>query len=463
MSQKNPLVTVYITNHNYEHYIEASVESLLQQTFHDYEVIIIDDGSTDNSRAIIEGYTDHEKVKVIFQQNKGLNVTNNIAMRTAKGKYIMRLDADDYLDPNALLVMVNLLEQDDELGLVFPDYYMVDKDGEVMNIEKRHHFEEEVTLFDQPAHGACTMIRREFLMKLNGYDERYGCQDGYELWVKFTNHFKVKNVNTPLFYYRQHGANLTSNENRILGTRAKIKADYLDQQGIGDPTVISIIPIRGNKNSKQFLAFEKLSEKYLIDWKIDESLKSKKVTHIVVTSPDATIGDYIQKQYPHTEKLSFVQRDIELARLNTNLLATIEHVLGTPRISDLLPKSVMIQALEFPFINAAIIDDAINTMEIFGTDSLISVRPDTSLFFQHHGAGMTPILQQDKFTKLEREALYRYTGGLSLSKTDYFTQHQKFIGGQVGHIVVDQKAAHGIFTQHDLKLAHFLAEQDKDR
>ena len=84
----------------------------------------------------------------------------------------MRLDADDYLDSNALLVMSNLLEKNEDLGLVFPDYYMVDIKGDILSVEKRHDFDEEVTLLDQPAHGACTMIRKKNLQSLGGYDEQ---------------------------------------------------------------------------------------------------------------------------------------------------------------------------------------------------------------------------------------------------------------------------------------------------
>src|SRR5688500_2839903 len=121
----SPLVTIYITNYNYGKFIRKSIESALEQTLHDFELIIIDDGSTDNSKEIIEEYRSNPKVTIVYQKNKGLNITNNIAMRLAKGKYIMRLDADDFLEPSAIEVMSARLEADDSLGLIFPDYYYV--------------------------------------------------------------------------------------------------------------------------------------------------------------------------------------------------------------------------------------------------------------------------------------------------------------------------------------------------
>ena len=178
MLNKDPLVTVYITNHNYGKYIENAIKSVINQTMQDFELIIIDDGSTDNSREIIEKYTDLENVTSIYQKNKGLNVTNNIALRFSHGKYIIRLDADDYFDEHALQVLSGILEKNEDVGLVFPDYTLINEFDEVMDVIRRHDFNE-VKMLDQPAHGACTMIRAKCLKELGGYDEEFRCQDGY--------------------------------------------------------------------------------------------------------------------------------------------------------------------------------------------------------------------------------------------------------------------------------------------
>ena len=134
----------------------------------------------------------------------------------------MRLDADDYLDESALLVLVNTIERSDELALVFPDYYYVDKNGNVTGQERRHNFQETVTLLDQPAHGACTLIRRSCLIEVGGYSDEFNCQDGWDLWLKLTENYKVGNVNLPLFYYRMHDENLTHDSERLLETRSRI-------------------------------------------------------------------------------------------------------------------------------------------------------------------------------------------------------------------------------------------------
>ena len=108
---KKPLVTIYITNHNYGKYINKAIRSVLDQSLNEFELIIIDDGSTDNSLKIIDQYKNHRKIISVYQKNKGLTVSNNIALRLSRGKYIIRLDADDWLDPNALQIMSDYLEK----------------------------------------------------------------------------------------------------------------------------------------------------------------------------------------------------------------------------------------------------------------------------------------------------------------------------------------------------------------
>ncbi len=456
MTEVKPLVTVYITNHNYGRFIEKSIQSVLKQSLQDFELIIIDDGSTDDSIGIIETYKSLENVSIIYQKNKGLNITNNIALRVSKGKYIVRLDADDYFDENALLLLSNEMERNEEIGLVFPDYYLIDENDNVIGLERRHQFEEDVILFDQPAHGACTMIRKNYLQELGGYDESFTCQDGYDLWLKFINQHKVKNINTPLFYYRQHGSNLTKNEKRILSTRQKIKENHFQKLDLKCEKALAIIPVRGSKSSQFQIAFEKINGEYLIDQKIKYALDSVLVEKVIVTTPDHQLIEYLMKKYGDENRVLVHTRDVELSRQNVSLVSTIDEILKLDKIQEAVFKWVILLAPEFPFITPKEINDAIYTIKIFGAESLISVRQENSIFFQHDGSGMKPILNQEKFTKLERESLYRNTGGIIVTDLEYFKKARKLIGGKVGHIIVDQKAAHGIFSDFDLKLAKLL-------
>lgn len=449
-------ITVYITNYNYDKYLEQAIESVLKQKNVNFELLIIDDGSKDNSREIIEKYRDNPIITIIYQQNKGLNITNNIALRIAKGKYIMRLDADDYLEEDALYLLSRELENDDELGLIFPDYYIVDTHGERIERHHRHDFKEEVSLYDQAAHGACTMIRVDFLKALGGYNESYKCQDGYELWVKFIQHYKVKNLNTPLFNYRQHGVNLTSNQNRILTTRAQINADFVESNAIKVDS-LAIIPVR-LKSDKYFDL--KLNGETLLNIKIKQALQAKNIRKVVLACRDEEVLNTVDQVLIDNDKFEFYRRSEKSIRYNESLGTTVKEVFDFLGEEMQHIHSTVILDVRFPLISTMNIDDAVNTMHLFKSDSLISVRTFPNVIFQHNGAGMRAIMEQDKFTKLEREQLYEHVGGITVMENDSFLQNGKIVHGKVGHIILDKRNSFGIEDELDLKVIETIINEE---
>lgn len=448
-----PLVTVYITNYNYGNYIDQAIQSVLNQTLKDFELIIIDDGSTDNSKGIIEEYASNSKISIIYQKNKGLNITNNVALKAAKGKYIVRLDADDYFENNALEEMSNILEDKSEIGLVFPNYYIVDDSNNIVSEIKRHDFENEVTILDQPAHGACTMIRVASMKSVGGYDESYTCQDGYELWVKFISKFKVTNINRTLFSYRRHNNNLTNNEDRILGTRSRIKDAYVKKESLKLPKVLAIIALRPNYD----IAFQEFNGTTFLQNKIDVLLTSETIDKVVVTSSDNKIAKLIDENYG--DQVRFVFRSAKIERINVGLYETLSYL---SEISDFKNyQSFLFSSINYPFVTKEIINDAVNTLAIFKADSLISVRPEGNKFFRHTGQGMRTILEQDKFTKLERESLYKYSGGILLANVKSAIEKKSIVHGNVGHIVIEEKAAVNIESVFERKVANYLLQKEK--
>jgi glycosyltransferase involved in cell wall biosynthesis len=451
----NPLITIYITNYNYERYIKQAIDSVLAQSLQDFELFIIDDGSTDNSKALIESYRGNDKISIIYQQNKGLNITNNVAMRAANGKYLMRLDADDFLEKEALEKMTSVLEKDDELGLVFPDYYYVDAEGNKTGLEQRHNFEKEVSLYDQPAHGACTMIRLEFLKKLGGYNESFTCQDGYDLWIKFITHHKVSNINEPLFSYRRHGQNLTTNEDKILRTRKQIKSVFVDEH-FTSPATLGIIPVRNTFITGINLPIFEVEGVSLLGLKVQACLNSKKLDRVLISSADDEILSYARQKFDQNDKVEVLERPKAFAEKNQSLHDTIHQSLAFEEEKSRTYEGVMTIAIEYPFLKGETIDEAIDTLTLFKSDVVLSVRPDNRLYYQHNGSSLKPILDQEKFTKLEREALYKGVGGIVLSTVDNFKKHSKMTEGRISHVVVDQKSAFGIFSSFDFEIYQIL-------
>lgn len=447
-----PKVSVYIVNHNYGRYVEQAIQSVLNQTMQDFELLIIDNGSEDGSRDIIARYAQHEKVLTLFQENIGLNRTNNVAIGQTTGRYVMRLDADDYLHESALAMLSEALDRRAEVGLVFPDYYLVDPDGRVLDMVQRHNFDE-VTLLDQPAHGACTMIRRECLEALDGYDESYHCQDGWDLWVRFIRRYGVANVDLPLFCYRQHGESLTRNEERILSTRSRIlqkaaqeKADRLKS--------VAVIPIRGPSIDPRSIALRPLGGRPVLEWTIDEALNSQRISKVLVTSSDRDVEAHVKAVYG--QKVYFFRRDWELALpakpLDQTLTALFDSLPEAWRTFD----AVTLLFIESPFRQARDIDAAIDALDVFDCNRVISVRRLASQLYCHEGNGLVPV-RQSELLRRESHELFRSAGEIMVLRRGHHVRDTDS-DRHVGHIEVDERSAHRIFSEWSWMIAEMHAE-----
>ena len=453
----DPLVSIYITNYNYGEYLQEAVESVLAQSFQDFELIIIDDGSTDGSGAIISNYKDVSKIICICQENRGLVHSSNVALKLSRGKYIMRLDADDFLVPQALEILVSELERDSKTALVFPDYYLTDREGSVLGQIHRHNFQKEVNLLDQPAHGACTLIRKSILRSVGGYDQSFSIQDGYDLWLNIMDKYPVKNVNLPLFYYSQHDKSITNNEKELQKVRAKIKAKHVQKRKLDPIDVIAIIPIRGHSIDSRSNPLKEIGGKYLIDWTIESALNSQLVTKVIITTPDEKVIGHVRKSYP---EVMVHKRDVQLAWINTAIEDTALEVLGFYKSSDKEPDALLMLYIEAPFRSTMYIDKAINTFQLYDVDVVDGVRSDNDIFYIHRGNGLE-LWHKDNRLRLEREELYRRTGGIHLIWTSIFMKTKDMLGGRIGHIFLDQQAGFSIKSELDWDIAELISNRVK--
>jgi CMP-N-acetylneuraminic acid synthetase len=442
-------VSVYIPTHNYGKYLIQAIESVLAQKFSNWELILIDDGSTDNSWDIIKGYSTHPKIRTMHQETKGLATTNNIALRLSQGKYIMRLDADDYLDENALLVLSNILDIHPQIGLVYPDYFLVDERGAIVEVVRRKKIGQDVELLDLPALGACTMIRKECLLEIGGYNEEFKCQDGYELWLKFIESFNPYNVNIPLFYYRQHPSNLTKDRSRILKTRRCIKRTFVEKSRKNAiPKILAIIPVLKKTLSALDSALHPLAGKPLLWYTISEALKTSMIDKIAVSSDDVAVLDYC-KGFP---QITPILRPDELANSSTDMGAIIMHALEVlNKEKKYLPDAVMILYSNTPLRRSSHIEKCIDTMIIFNVDSVIAVDEEVDHFYNHKRYGLC-VINKRAGISLERDALYRDNGAIYLSRTSAITQ-KRVLGESIGHIVMLPEESIRIRNNFDFWLA----------
>lgn len=438
-----PEITIYVTNYNYGQYLEKCLDSVLNQTYKDFELIIIDDGSTDNSVQIINKYWDYA-THVMLQKNQGLIKTNNNAIHLAQGKFIMRVDADDYLREDAVEKLHNEIVRQQDAVLVFPDYYIVDENDSILSQYIRHNFKKDVTLFDMPAHGACTLIDIEYIKKIGGYDERHTRQDGYDLWLKvIRDKKKVANVNEPLFYYRQHGNNLTKNELSLYQARCAIKSNYYPTR----KRTVCIIPYHQLPAIKQPFGLEKIGNNNIISLIVDTVKSSNVIDEVYLATSHKEVIKYAKEAYG--DELNYVLRDRESS--SQSYRNAIIDILSE---RDDIEYVIIIEP-EYPFLKPNYIDELVYTLEIFDVDFVDSVRIEKDNFYYHDGSGMMPLRRNSRL-RYEREDLYRRTGGLSAYRAKSYGQELETLKN--GHIMIDEISAFKVDSEINLMLARALYE-----
>ncbi len=446
------LVTVYMPAYNYGSYIEEAIESVINQTCKSWELIIINDGSTDNTKDILKKYSENVNIRVINQENKGLNVSNNIGLRLARGKYIMRLDADDYLDSNAIHILSDALENNPEADLSFPDYYEVDPDGNILNLIRRNKLNKD-SLLDMPAHGACTLYRTKILKSLGGYLEDFQCQDGYELWIRFTEKHLPININLPLFYYRQHSGSLSKNKSKILSTRRAIKKKYFQSNGLGNNLKSTAIIFASRKtNHPKNDPLIDIAGKKLIDFSLDETRKCKEINEIIVTTPDQDVIDYI----------SFNHKDIKINKRENNdidqdRLSIINKIFFEKNSKYEVPDLFVLLNINSPLRKANHLSWAIHTLQIFEVDRVISVDEELKTIYQHKDQGLEPVNNSLANLKLERDALFTENGAITIIKSD--AMNKAISSLRTSHIVLLPEESVRINSDYEFWLAEMILQK----
>lgn len=221
-------VSVIIPVYNGEKYIAEALDSALNQTFTDYEVIVVNDGSVDSTEDIVANYVQKhpEKIFYFYQKNRGLAAARNAAIHYSKGKYLALLDADDRWLPERLEETVKVMENDSTVGLVHSNIIRFSDNG-VLDIPKRKTKYLNGMIFNhiflRDAHIACptVLIRRSSLDELGMFDENLsylGCEDR-DLWLRIARHSKVSYIDKVLAYYRINANSMSHNQDKMHKAR----------------------------------------------------------------------------------------------------------------------------------------------------------------------------------------------------------------------------------------------------
>lgn len=208
-----PLVTVSMPAFNSERYIAEAIESILAQTYQNFELIIVDDGSTDRTREIIESYTDPRIIKVYSDQNRGLITTRNRIAQLAKGKYLALLDADDQAYPDRLALQVAFLEANNA-DLCGADHWTLNQVTGQLKSSKQRHANADIHALLSVCSPVCNpaMMGRLEIFRQFPYKASYLHAEDYCLWTEIAlAGYRFANIKKKLITYRLHSTQTSVN------------------------------------------------------------------------------------------------------------------------------------------------------------------------------------------------------------------------------------------------------------
>jgi glycosyltransferase involved in cell wall biosynthesis len=208
-----PLVSVLLPVYNAESYVAEAIESILNQTYKNFEFIIVNDDSSDRSEEVIFSFSDERIRYYRNEANLGLIGTLNKSIGLSSGKYLARMDNDDICLPERLAKQVAFLEAHSEVGVLGTAFYNIDKAGEISSetaFPSQHILLCWSLCFFSPLAHPTVMMRRELVQREGGYkDGIVHCED-YDFWYRLSNKTKLSNLQDVLFKLRKHEMNSSS-------------------------------------------------------------------------------------------------------------------------------------------------------------------------------------------------------------------------------------------------------------
>jgi glycosyltransferase involved in cell wall biosynthesis len=227
-----PLVSVITPVFNGEIWLREALDSALAQTFSSLEIIVVNDGSTDDSLAIARALArSNGRIRVIDQDNAGLPSARNRALKMARGAYLALLDADDAWLPNHLQLAMQAFERDPDLGLVHANIQRIDVDGALVDIPVRS-WRENMDAFEALAlrheHVSCptAVFSRLAVDTVGGFDPRFtglGCEDR-DLWLRIAARFRIRYLDQVTARYRLHLDSMSADSDRMTLARQMLIA-----------------------------------------------------------------------------------------------------------------------------------------------------------------------------------------------------------------------------------------------
>lgn len=259
-------LSVVMAVYNGENYIVEAIDSVLSQNYTDFEFIIVNDGSTDNTLSIIESYKD-SRIKVINHENVGHAKSLNIGIKASKGKYIARLDADDRCLKERFSTQMDFISSHPEVVLVGANANIIDNDGNFLYKSQLSQIINRVEIFEDynPFISSSVIFKTDTYLRCGGYNEDiiHHFEDKL-LWAKMFHHGKIVNLNEVLIDYRLTPNSASNKTKKLYRKQKEISNAYLTGRNIKKTELDHFLSLTQLSSSKkQSLYYNRIASIYL--------------------------------------------------------------------------------------------------------------------------------------------------------------------------------------------------------
>ena len=233
-AENNPTVSVVIPTYNREQFIERSIKSVLNQTYQDFEIIVVDDASIDNTKEVVAGFNDQRIKYVRHEKNRGEAAARNTGIKLAEADYIASHDSDDEWLPEKLAKQIQVFENcSPEVGVVYTGFWK-EESGEKTYIPFEGVNKKEGNIHQELLKGnfigsPVTLIKKECFEKAGMFNEEISNLVDWELWLRVSKYYHFKYIDEPLVIAHYHSDNVSSNHHAFIEALESVLEKYSDE------------------------------------------------------------------------------------------------------------------------------------------------------------------------------------------------------------------------------------------
>jgi glycosyltransferase involved in cell wall biosynthesis len=289
-----PLVSVIIPTYNYARFIGQAIESVLAQTYQDFEVIVVDDGSTDDTRERVARFS---QVRYLYQANQGIAPARNAGLHASRGELLVFLDADDRLLPEALAIGVDCLNANPDCAFVSGHWEVVSNFGDplpsspIICVTSDHY--QAFLDFNYIGTVGQVMFRRSILESVGGFDSAVpGCDD-IELYMRIARNHRVACHDKVVMQHRKHGSNTSGKRDMMLRSMLQVYQSQLPYVQ-GKPE-LETLQRKGIEFCEKFLAIELKKQKR-------DRIKSNWLVNGIIQIRDRVRSQLIFRRYSNERR-----------------------------------------------------------------------------------------------------------------------------------------------------------------